>query len=71
MDIKEFLSPNDKLIDVRASDETRFLRELARRAAASLNLARNALLPRFSNARSWDQPGQAAVWRFPTPAFKN
>jgi nitrogen PTS system EIIA component len=27
------------LIDVRASDKTRFLRELARRAAASLNLA--------------------------------
>jgi mannitol/fructose-specific phosphotransferase system IIA component (Ntr-type) len=39
MDIKEFLSPNDTLIDVRASDKTRFLRELARRAAASLNLA--------------------------------
>jgi len=39
MDIREFLSPNDTLIDVRASDKTRFLRELARRAAASLNLA--------------------------------
>jgi hypothetical protein len=39
MDIKEFLSPCDTLIDVRASDKTRLLRELARRAAATLDLA--------------------------------
>ena len=39
MDIKEFLSPNDVLIDVRASDKTRLLQELARRAATSLGLA--------------------------------
>ena len=39
MDIKEFLSPSDTLIDVRASDKTRLLRELARRAAATLDLA--------------------------------
>jgi PTS system nitrogen regulatory IIA component len=39
MDIKEFLSPTDTFIDVRASDTTRLLQELARRAAATLNLA--------------------------------
>ena len=39
MDIKEFLSPNNTLVDVRASDKTRLLQELARRAATSLNLA--------------------------------
>jgi nitrogen PTS system EIIA component len=38
MDIKEFLSPTDILVDVRASDKTRLLQELARRAAAALNL---------------------------------
>jgi PTS system nitrogen regulatory IIA component len=39
MDIKEFLSSSDILVDVRASDKTQLLQELARRAAASLNLA--------------------------------
>jgi Phosphoenolpyruvate-dependent sugar phosphotransferase system, EIIA 2 len=39
MDIQEFLSPGDTLVDVRASDKTRLLQELAHRAAATLNLA--------------------------------
>jgi nitrogen PTS system EIIA component len=39
MNIKEFLSPSDTLIDLRASDKTRLLQELARRAAAALGLA--------------------------------
>jgi nitrogen PTS system EIIA component len=39
MEIKEFLSPGDTLVDVRASDKTRLLQELCRRAAATLNLA--------------------------------
>jgi nitrogen PTS system EIIA component len=39
MGIKEFLSPTDALVDVRASDKARLLQELARRAAATLNLA--------------------------------
>jgi PTS system nitrogen regulatory IIA component len=39
MNIKEFLSPDDTLADVRASDKTRLLQELAHRAATSLNLA--------------------------------
>jgi nitrogen PTS system EIIA component len=39
MDIKEFLSPSDTLVDVRAADKTHLLQELARRAAATLNLA--------------------------------
>ena len=39
MNIKEFLSPSDTLVDVRAFDKTRLLQELGRRAAATLNLA--------------------------------
>jgi len=39
MDIKQFLSPTDTLVDIRASDKTRLLQELARRAGATLNLA--------------------------------
>jgi len=38
MNIKEFLSPSDTLIDLRASDKIRLLQELARRAAAALDL---------------------------------
>ena len=50
MDIKEFLSPVDALVDVTAPDKARLLQELARRASATLNLAAepisNALLER-------------------------
>src|SRR5262249_13301327 len=38
MDIKDFLSPADTHVDMRASDKTRLLQELSRRAAASLDL---------------------------------
>jgi nitrogen PTS system EIIA component len=38
MDIKSFLAPGDAVVDVRASDKTRLLTELCKRAAASLQL---------------------------------
>ena len=38
MGISAFLSPSDTLIDLRASDKTRLLQELSRRAADSLEL---------------------------------
>src|SRR5215831_14300625 len=38
MGISAFLSPSDTLIDLRASDKTRLLQELSRRAAARLDL---------------------------------
>ena len=38
MDIKKFLALSDTLIDVRASDKTRLLQELTRRAATILDL---------------------------------
>jgi PTS system nitrogen regulatory IIA component len=41
MEIKEFLSPNDVLLNVRASDKTHLLQDLAVRAAAALNLDAN------------------------------
>jgi PTS system nitrogen regulatory IIA component len=43
MEIKEFLSPTDAVIDVRASDKARLLRDLARRAAASLGLPEESI----------------------------
>ena len=39
MDIKDFLSPADVMVDVRAADKTRLLQDLARRAADALNLS--------------------------------
>jgi hypothetical protein len=38
MDIKNFLSPADALSDAPAPDKVRLLRELSRRAAATLGL---------------------------------
>jgi nitrogen PTS system EIIA component len=38
MDIKDFLSPANALVDVKVSDKARLLRELAHRAATALNL---------------------------------
>ena len=38
MDIKRFLSESDALVDVRASDKDRLLRELCARAGKALNL---------------------------------
>jgi nitrogen PTS system EIIA component len=38
MDIKDFLSPPDALVDIRVPDKARLLQELAHRAATTLNL---------------------------------
>lgn len=39
MDIKDFLSPDHALIDIRASDKAGLLQDLSSRAALALNLA--------------------------------
>jgi nitrogen PTS system EIIA component len=43
MEIRDFLSPVDAMIKVRAPDKTRLLQELAARAAATLNLDPNLI----------------------------
>ena len=43
MDIKDFLSPDDAMVDVRAADKTALLQELADRAAVELNIAANRI----------------------------
>jgi PTS system nitrogen regulatory IIA component len=43
MDIKDFLSPAYAIVDVRASDKTALLRELAGRAAGELAMAANRI----------------------------
>jgi nitrogen PTS system EIIA component len=41
MEIKDFLSPDDALVKIRAPDKTRLLQDLASRAASALNLDAN------------------------------
>ena len=43
MEIEDFLNRSEVLLDVRASDKARLLKELARQAAAKLNLAPEAV----------------------------
>jgi nitrogen PTS system EIIA component len=43
MEIRDFLSPDDALIKVRAFDKSRLLQELAARAASLLNLDANLI----------------------------
>jgi len=38
MDIKDFLSPDDALVDVRIADKTELLKDLSSRAAAALGI---------------------------------
>jgi PTS system nitrogen regulatory IIA component len=38
MHVKDFLAPTDAVVDLRAADKARLLQELARRAAAALDL---------------------------------
>jgi nitrogen PTS system EIIA component len=43
MEIEDFLNRSEVMLDVRASDKARLLKELARQAAAKLNLAPEAV----------------------------
>jgi nitrogen PTS system EIIA component len=43
MEIEDFLNRSEVVLDVRASDKARLLKELARQAAAKLNLAPEAV----------------------------
>ncbi len=43
MEVRDFLSPDDALIRVRAPDKTRLLQDLAARAASALNLDANLI----------------------------
>jgi PTS system nitrogen regulatory IIA component len=43
MEIRDFLSPDDAMNNVRVSDKTRLLQDLAARAAAALNLDANLI----------------------------
>ena len=71
MHIADFLSPDDALCDVRASDKDRLLQELTQRAAKALQpRCRVARPTRSPSASSSARPEWAAASRFRTRASR-
>ena len=70
MGISAFLSPSDTLIDLRASDKTRLLQELSRRAAASLELPPERIAAEILKREELGSTAQGAAWRFRMRGFK-
>ena len=60
MKIKEFLSTDDTLIDVRASDKTRLLADLSKRAASALALDEAAIENELSKREELGSTGVGA-----------
>jgi len=58
MDIKEFLSPSDALVDIRVPDKAHLLQELAHRAAETLNLPADRI---FSELRKREELGSTVI----------
>ena len=57
MDLKSFLSPEDVLIDVRASDKSRLLQKLADRAANTLKLPADRIFRELSTREELGSTG--------------
>ena len=57
MHIKDFLSPSDVIIDLRASNKTSILQELARRAAAVLKLPADTISAELSKREQLGSTG--------------
>src|SRR5437867_4078837 len=57
MNITEFLSPADALVDVAASDKPRLLRELADRAAAALGMPADKISEELSKREALGSTG--------------
>jgi hypothetical protein len=68
MHIEDFLRPSDVTVDMSASDKVRLLRELARQAAATINLPtdRAAIAnPKRGTRLRWRHAGHdggSAIW---------
>ncbi len=65
MDIADFLSRSEVMLDVRASDKARLLQELAGRAAAKLNLASDAVAEALLKREELGSTGTGAGIAFP------
>jgi PTS system nitrogen regulatory IIA component len=57
MDIKDFLSPADVIVDVQASDKVRLLKDLSSRAASTLKLNADTISAEISNREALGSTG--------------
>jgi PTS system nitrogen regulatory IIA component len=57
MDIKDFLSPTDVIVDVQASDKARLLKDLSSRAASTLKLNADTISAEISNREALGSTG--------------
>ena len=69
MKIKEFLSPSDVMIDVRATDKVGLLKELAARAASALDLPVDVVANDIEKRDELGRRELAAASRSRTRAF--
>jgi nitrogen PTS system EIIA component len=70
MDIKDFLSPTDTLVDLHAPDKLRLLQDLSARAAASLKLEAERVSKAILAREELGSTGMGDGSRFRTRVFR-
>ncbi len=60
MHVKDFLAPTDTAVDVRAADKARLLQEIARRAAAALDLPEKTIVQALAKREEIGSTGTGA-----------
>ena len=70
MKIRDVLSPNDIIIDVRASDKTRLLRHLSAQAASELGLDPDRVSTLIAEREELGSTGVGTAWRCPMHACR-
>ena len=71
MKISEFLSPTETLLNVRASDKEQLLQELARKAAAKLNLPEDDIVSELLKREGLGSTGMGNGVAIPHARFQN
>jgi PTS system nitrogen regulatory IIA component len=69
MKISDFLAPSNVQIDVRASDKTQLIRELAQRAAGSAGLAADAIIAALAQREALGSTGLGGGVAIPHARF--
>jgi nitrogen PTS system EIIA component len=69
MKISDFLAPSDVQIDVRASDKTQLMRELAQRAAAAGGLSADAIIAALAQREQLGSTGLGGGVAIPHARF--
>jgi mannitol/fructose-specific phosphotransferase system IIA component (Ntr-type) len=67
MEIKDFLTPSDVLLGIRASDKTQLLEDLCGRAASILKVDADKITADILKREELGSTGLAAAWRSRMP----